>query len=137
MMFAILMMVWCGSLSGDNSPAIKPYPQMKVVVTREFRVTRVRGIVVDPANTPIHGAEVVLARATNEVNAQGMSSPGTQFVSVHTNERGAFSFSKLRPGRYGLLVRKSGFAEMYYQSILLNRRAASSSWIRLSMELAM
>jgi|ERR1041385_539150 hypothetical protein len=135
-MFAIFIILWCGSVGGANSPAIKAHQQMKVVVTREFRVSRVRGIVVDPVDAPIQGAEVVLVRGTKDVNAQGMARPGKQIVSVHTNERGAFFFSKLRPGRYGLLIRKFEFDEMYYQSILLNRRVRNRRWMRFRMELA-
>ena len=137
-MFAILMIIGYGFVGSARALATEARPQEKVVVTREVPVSTMQGIVTDPTNAPVPGAEVVVVRAVRKkVSGQSLWQAGPEIVSAYTSERGAFSFRKLRPGRYGLLIRKRGFDEMFYPRVLLNRHASKRNSIRITMELAM
>ena len=85
----------------------------------------------DPQNRPMAGSRVIVLIADEKD-----THTAKEVVSTETNERGAFQFRKLKPGKYQVLVQQVGFNEMLYGNVTLTGRAHNRGWLRIVMEIA-
>ena len=108
------------------------------VQVRLERGVRVTGRVQDPTGRAVSGAQVRLARATDNIMAQAMESAipagmgGASGHSATTNRQGEFEIANVPPGSYDLVATHPSYARNRLPGVTV-RRGADTHGLRVVM----
>src|ERR1051326_8166853 len=109
---ALMLVVICAFPKVETRPL--PPQLQRITFARHIRIAMLRGLVMDPQNNPLPGSRVTVFIADRRVVKPEPSLDAKEIAWTETNERGAFRFRKLKPGKYRIIIQRSGFNEMQY-----------------------
>jgi len=107
--------------------------QERVAITRQIRLSTLRGSVTAGDKRPLAGARVHVSQVNNY--SKSLCPEGREIASSHTDDQGAFRV-RLPAGHYCVVLSLNGFDEICYADILISPRARNQRALHITMQVA-